>query len=93
MNEQGVEAVAKLVADAGWSYPISTRRLMNEYALYNIELDNRGNTLMLGEIVDPHEMREFTSRADLEEKLRPIVEQHRAERQTGLIGRIRRYFQ
>lgn len=92
MNERGVDAVAKLIEDAGWSYPVSTRRLMNEYALNNVEIDSAGNTAMIGELVDPSDFREFTSREDLEQKLGPVFERHRDERRTGIVERIQQYF-
>lgn len=92
MDEHGVDAVAAIIEDAGWSYPVSTRRLLDEHALRNIEIDARGNSMMLGEVLDPSDVREFTSEDDLERKLKPVFERHRAERRSGLLDRLRRIF-
>lgn len=92
MREHGADAVAEIIEDAGWSYPVSVRKLLNEYALHNIRLDSNGNTVMVGEIVSPDDVREFTSEEDLKRKLEPLFEEHRAERTTGLLERVRRYF-
>lgn len=91
MDEYGVDAVAALIEESGWSYPVSSRRLLNEHALRNIEIDARGNSVMVGEVVDPSDVREFTSEADLDRKLTPVFEQLRAKRQRGLLSRLRRY--
>jgi hypothetical protein len=91
MDEHGVDAVAAVIEEAGWSYPVSARRLVAEHALRNVELDARGNSVMLGEVVDPNEFREFESEADLKRKLAPVFERHREDRRTGLLGRVRRY--
>jgi hypothetical protein len=92
MDEHGVDAIVELVEDAGWSYPVSTRRFLDEYALRNIEIDEQGNSIMVGEVVDPNEFREFTGEDDIERKLTPVFERLRTERQSGIVGRLRRYF-
>lgn len=92
MDEHGVDAVAAIIDDAGWSYPVSTRRLLNEHALRNVEIDAKGNSMMLGELLDPGDVREFTSKTDLERKLEPVFERHRAERRTGLLAKLRGLF-
>lgn len=92
MDEHGTDAIAALITEAGWSYPVSTRRFLEEYALRNIDIDGNGNSVMVGEVVDPNEFREFTSEDDLERKLTPVFERLRAERQSSIIGRLRRYF-
>lgn len=92
MDEYGVDAIAALIEESGWSYPVSSRRLLNEHALRNIEIDAKGNSVMVGEVVDPSDIREFTSESDLERKLTPTFEQLRAKRQTGVLGWVRRHF-
>lgn len=92
MDEHGADAIAALIEDAEWSYPVSTRRFLGEYALQNIEIDEKGNSVMIGEVVDPNEFREFTSEDDLRRKLTPVFERLRAERQSGIMRRLRRYW-
>lgn len=92
MDEHGADAIAALIEDADWSYPVSTRRFLEEYALRNIEIDGQGNSVMVGEVIDPSEIREFTSEDDLERKLTPVFERHRANRKPGIMGRLWRYF-
>lgn len=84
----GTDAVAELVEEAGLSYPISVRRLLAEHALANIELDARGNSLTLSELLGSSDLREFESEADLHRKVEPLVEQRRRERRSGLVARL-----
>lgn len=91
MDDHGVDTVARLIEESDLSYPVSARRLLGELALRNVNIDEHGNSVMVGEVVDPSEVREFTSREDLERKLEPVFERERAERQPGLVGRLRHF--
>ncbi|WP_101296997.1 hypothetical protein [Halegenticoccus soli] len=86
----GPDAVHELVEDSGWSYPVSVRRLEREHALANVQLDERGNSIMLAELLSGADVDRFESREDLDRKLRPVFEAERKERATGVIGRLKR---
>lgn len=84
----GTDAVVDLVDETGWSYPISVKRLLAEHALANIELDEKGNSLTLSELVGSTDITTFEDEADLRRKVEPLVERKRAERRTGIIRRL-----
>lgn len=88
----GTDAVHELVEESGWSYPVSTRRLNREHALTNINLDAKGNSLMVGELLGMADADRFESREDLEAKLGPVVEAESRRRNVGILGRIKRTF-
>lgn len=88
----GPDAVAALVEAAGWSYPVSVRRLERRYALENVELDEDGNSIMVAELLAEVDSDTFEDRADLEAKVAPVVERKRRERRTGIIERVRTTF-
>ena len=88
----GPDAVHELIEESGWSYPVSVGRLEREHALANVQLDERGNSAMLSELLARGDVDRFESRADLEEKVRPMIDSELASRDTGLLGRIKRTF-
>lgn len=88
----GPDAVHELVAESGWSYPVSVRRLEREHALANVQLDEDGNSIMLAELLSGTNIDRFESRADLEEKLGPVFESESQRRKVGFFGRIKRTF-
>lgn len=92
MTTHGVEAVQDLIEESEVTYPVSTRRLLREHALANVEIDGKGNSMMLGEVLGPTDIREFSSEADLEQKLEPVFERHRAERRRSVFDRLKRIF-
>lgn len=84
----GTDAVAELVAESELSYPLRVRRLLAEHALANIDLDERGNSLTLSELLGSTDLREFESEADLRSKVSPLVERHREARRSGPVARL-----
>lgn len=88
----GPDAVHELVADAGWSYPVSADRLERNYALENVQIDERGNTMMLSELLVAADVERFEDRNDLERKLAPVCEAESEARSPGIVGRLKRTF-
>lgn len=86
----GPDAVHELIQESGWSYPVSRNRLEREHALENIQIDSKGNTIMLAELLGKTEVERFESKEDLEEKLGPVCKEESRRRAGGIIGRIRR---
>lgn len=84
----GTDAVVEVVEEAELGYPVSVRRLLAEHALANVELDAKGNSLTLSELLGSTDLREFESEADLRRKVDPLVERRRAERHRGLVERL-----
>lgn len=88
----GPDAVHDLVVEAGWSYPVSTRRLERDHALTNVQIDEQGNTMMLSELLLAADVDRFEDRDDLERKLAPVCEAESAARNPGIVGRLKRTF-
>jgi hypothetical protein len=88
----GPEAVHELIEESGWSYPVSVHRLERKHALANVQLDEKGNSAMLSELFVRGDFDRFESRADLDEKVGAVIERELAERETGLLSRIKRTF-
>lgn len=88
----GPEAVHKLIEEAGWSYPVATRRLEQNYPLENITVDETGNSIMLSELLFAADTDCFENREDLERKLGPVCERESAARKLGIVGRLKRAF-
>ena len=88
----GPDAVHELIEESGWSYPVSTRRLEAEHALSNLHIDEKGNSIMLSELLVESNADKFDSREDLGRKLGPVFERHREARRVGIVGRIKRAF-
>lgn len=92
MATYGTAAVRELIDDADEEYPISVDRLVREHALANVDIDPKGNSIMLGELLGSADVTEFTSEDDLDRKLGPVFERLREERHTSLLGRLIRVF-
>lgn len=88
----GPDAIHELVEESGWSYPVSVRRLEREHALANIQLDEKGNSIMLGELLADADVDRFESREDLDRKLGPVFERESEARRSGILGRMKGYF-
>jgi len=88
----GPDAVHELIVEAGWSYPVTTRRLERNMPLENITLDEEGNSMMLAEFLHEADVERFESREDLERKLQPVCEAESEARKTTLVGRLKRTF-
>lgn len=88
----GPDAVRALVEESDLSYPVSLRRLEREYALENVELDAAGNSVMLVELLGEVDNDTFENEQDLVETLEPLFEEHRRERNGGLVARLKRLF-
>lgn len=86
----GTQEVHELVEDAGWEYPVSVRRLRDEYPLENIEIDQRGNSMLLSELLAELDTDRFDSRSDLERTVGPVLERESERRRVGWIGMIKR---
>jgi hypothetical protein len=85
----GVEAVAELVAGSRLSYSVSVRQLRDEFALTNVNIDERGNSMMVAGILGQTDADRFMDREDLLETLEPLFEVERKERQPGILGRVK----
>lgn len=88
----GPDAIHELVEESGWSYPVSVNRLDREHALENVQLDERGNSIMVGELLAAADAERFESREDLERKLGPVVERESRSRRKGIFGRVKGFF-
>lgn len=88
----GPDAVHELIRESGWSYPVSVRRVEREHALSNIQVDEKGNSMMVAELFSTADIDRFESRDDLEEKLGPVFEAESKRRKVGLIGHLKKTF-
>lgn len=89
----GSEAIHELIRDAGWSYPVTVRRLEREYALENIKLDEDGEyMIMVTELFLDTEIDRFESREDLDRKLEPVIDAEIESRRPSFFGRLKRLF-
>ncbi|MFB6192239.1 MAG: hypothetical protein ABEI11_02825 [Haloarculaceae archaeon] len=88
----GPDAVHELVEDSGMSYPVTVRELEREHALANVQLDSRGNTAMLSEVLANGDFDRFESRQDLQEKVEEAIRVELADRQTGWIAKLKSTF-
>jgi len=84
----GVDAIHDLIVEAGWSYPVSVQRLEREYALTNVEIDEKGHSTMIVELLDRVEANEFESESDLRQKLEPALEAEQSQR-PSLLDRLK----
>lgn len=85
----GPDAIAELVREGGTSYPISVSQLEREHALDNVQIDERGNSMMVGELLAEVETDRFEDEEDLRASLEPAFEAERERRNTGIIGTIK----
>lgn len=88
----GPPAVAEIIDEQGWSYPVSVRRLEQECALKNVQIDERGNSIMLGELLQEVGADRFESEDDLYETLEPVFEAERERRHVGFFGKVKQLF-
>lgn len=88
----GPDAVHELITESGWSYPVSVRRVEREHALSNIQLDKKGNSIMVTELLSKADVDRFESRDDLERKLGPVFDAESERRRVGLIGHLKKTF-
>ena len=86
----GPDAVHELIAESGWSYPVTAGRLERNYPLENVAIDDRGNSMMLSELLLAADVEKFEDRADLERKLRPVCRRESDARNPGIVGRLKR---
>lgn len=84
------DRVHELVEESGRGYPVSVRRLREDHGLENIEIDDRGNSTTLAELLAEVDADRFESRADLRETLGPVIERESERRQVGWIGKVKR---
>jgi len=92
MGTHGTDAVRRVIEDAGLEYPVTVDRLVREHALANVDIDAKGNSIMLGELLNRARVSEFADGDDVDRKLSPVFERLRAERNPSLVGRIIRIF-
>ena len=89
----GADAIHGLIEEAGWSYPVTVRRLERQHALSNVALDPNGKyMIMVSELFVNTDIKRFESREDLEAKLEPLIEAEIDSRRTGILGRIKGAF-
>lgn len=85
----GPKTVAELIEENGWSYPVSVTRLEREHALMNVSIDEKGHSMMLGELLAEGDVDRFEDEDDLYEKLEPLFEGERQKRSVGIVGKIK----
>ena len=88
----GPDAVHELIVESGWSYPVSVRRLEEQFPLANVSIDDDGNSMMLSELLDAADVKRFESRVDLERKLGPVCDAESAARHLGIVGKLKQTF-
>ena len=88
----GPAAVHELIIEAGWSYPVSARRLERSMPIENVTIDEAGNSMMLSELLQEADIDRFESRDDLKRKLEPVCEAESRSRRTGVLGRLKQTF-
>lgn len=86
----GTQEIHELIEDAGLEYPVSVRRLREEYPLENVEIDQRGNSMILSELLAEVETDRFDSRSDLERAVEPVVRRESERRRVGWLGMLKR---
>lgn len=86
----GPDAVHQLITESGWSYPVTVRRLEREHALSNVQLDEKGRSIMLAELLSNTEIDRFEGHTDLRQKLEPVFEREIDSRRVGVIGKLKR---
>jgi len=92
MGTHGTDAVRRVIEDSDLEYPVPVDRLVREHALVNVDIDAKGNSIMLGELLNQAGVSELIDEDDVDRKLAPVFERLRAERNPGLIRRIVRIF-
>jgi hypothetical protein len=85
----GPKKIVDLIEESGWSYPVTTTRLERKHALTNIRIDERGNSMMLGELLAKGDIDRFEDEDDLYVKLEPLFEAERRERNVGIIAKLK----
>lgn len=88
----GPDSVHELIVESGWSYPVTARRLEEDRPMENVRIDERGNSMMLSELLLEADVNRFESREDLERKLGPVCEAESAARHSGIVGRLKQAF-
>jgi len=88
----GPDAVHELITEAGWSYPVTSRRLEERQPMANIVIDENGNSMMLSELLHRADVQRFESHEDLRKKLGPVCEAESEARQTGIVGKLKQTF-
>ncbi|WP_336338773.1 hypothetical protein [Haloarcula brevis] len=88
----GPDAVHELITEAGWSYPVTSRRLEERRPMENITIDENGNSMMLSELLHEADVQRFESHSDVQDKLGPICEAESTARQTGIVGKLKAAF-
>ncbi|MDS0222455.1 hypothetical protein NDI54_14000 [Haloarcula sp. S1AR25-5A] len=88
----GPDAVHELITEAGWSYPVTSRRLEERRPMANISIDENGNSMMLSELLHEADVQRFESYEDLRKKLEPVCEAESTARQTGIVGKLKETF-
>lgn len=88
----GPDSVHEIIVESGWSYPVTARRLETSRPMANIIIDEKGNSMMLPELLHKADVERFDSREDLEQKLGPVCEAESKERHLGILGRLKQTF-
>lgn len=88
----GPDAIAELVEESGLRYPVSIERLERDHALANITVDEKGNSIMLAELLAKGDIDRLQSEEDLHTQFEPLFEQVKEERRTGIIDKLKQTF-
>jgi hypothetical protein len=89
----GADAIHGLIEEAGWSYPVTVSRLERQHALSNVALDAGGKyMIMVSELFVDADVDRFESRAELEVKLKTVIEAEIDSRRTGVVETLEKTF-
>lgn len=88
----GPEAVDELIQSSSLSYPVSLARLERAHPLANITIDEKGNSILLAELLTDVDIDTFGDENDVSEVLGPVFERERSDRRSGIVGRIKNAF-
>ncbi|PSQ05075.1 hypothetical protein BRC92_02715 [Halobacteriales archaeon QS_4_69_31] len=86
----GADDVYDRIEEAGGGYPVSVHRLVENHGMENVDIDERGNSMMLSELLAEVDAERFGSRSDLEETVGPVIERERQRRRVGWLGLVKR---
>ena len=86
------DTVIQIIHEAGWSYPVSVRRIENHRPMTNIAIDESGNSMMLSELLNRAEINKFRSPDHVEEVLTELCLVESQHRRVGLLGKLKQSF-
>ena len=88
----GPDTVAELIEEDGMTYPLTVAQLERGHALTNVQIDKKGNTMMIGELLEDIDTNRFEDENDLRKSFEPAFEAERERRNVGILGKIKQLF-